>query len=278
MPKVNSSFFPKVARLYNAVDSTNAALIEALRAERTTTSGGAAAGAVGRGGEEGRLANGAVFRALYQTAGRGQATNTWHSSPGQNLLLSFLLRPDDLAVDRLFELTKWASVAVARTVEAELEGTDAPPVRIKWPNDIYVGDLKIAGILVQNGLRGSRVDWSVIGIGLNVNEVNFPPALKATATSLYLLTGGAHDPDDVAQRLYAEIAAAYSKLAGDDRTLTRAYLERFYRLEQATNFVETRNGRAFVGTPVGVDRAGELLVRRAGGGVEGFALRSLRWV
>ena len=281
MSEVNSSFFPKVARLFNAVDSTNAALIQAVRAENEARKGGAGAGGRGELKTAPQLSNGTIFRALHQTAGRGQAENRWHASPDQNILLSLLLRPDGLTVDRLFELTKWASVAVAKTVEAALAGTTAgpaaQPVRIKWPNDVYVGNRKIAGILVQNGLRGDRVDWSVVGVGLNVNEADFPPALRSTATSLQLLTGSLHDVDDVAQRLYAEFSAAHPALSTRDRALTRNYLERFYRLEEPTQFVEVKNGRAFAGVPLGVDRTGELLVRR-GSEVVGFRMQEVRWV
>ena len=134
-------------------------------------------------------ANGAVFVARSQTAGRGQGANTWHASPGRNISLSVVAYPGHLPLGRLFALNQVVALAVARTLRALLPPELRTGVLVKYPNDVYVNDRKIAGILIQNGLRGSRLAWSVIGIGLNVNENDFPETLRATATSLRQLTG-----------------------------------------------------------------------------------------
>ncbi|MEM9529204.1 MAG: biotin--[acetyl-CoA-carboxylase] ligase, partial [Bacteroidota bacterium] len=143
MSAINTPLFPKVARRYESIASTNEAAVTAINA-----------------GEA--LVPGTVFWADDQTAGRGQGENRWHSSPNTNLALSIICYPDHLTVDRLFSLTQVAAIAVAATITTHLPAEQASRVRIKWPNDIYVGDRKIAGILVQNGLRGNRVVWSVI--------------------------------------------------------------------------------------------------------------------
>ncbi len=123
----------------------------------------------------------AVVTAAYQTAGRGQRGNGWESEPGRNLLFSMLYYPPaGLPPSRQFQISKAVAVAVAETVDRLLDGYDHPEVCIKWPNDIYVGDRKIAGILIENALQSStRIAHSIIGVGLNVNQREFRPTLTA---------------------------------------------------------------------------------------------------
>lgn len=254
---MKTAFYPFLDRLFPSVGSTNVTLIADLsRPEGVPT--------------------GTVYRAVDQTAGRGQVGRGWHSTPGDNLTLSVLARPDRLAVDRLFALNQVAGLAVANTV-SEVLG-EAAAVRLKWPNDVYVGDRKIAGVLVQNGLRGKHVGWSVWGIGLNVNEVNFPAELTTTAISLRLLTGRAHDLEAVQDRLFAALAAAHGLLEpGQRRELDRRYEQRLYRRGQDTAFTALTTGRRFRATVRGVDAGGRLLLSEAGGPPEAYALRELRW-
>ena len=108
--------------------------------------------------------------ARRQTAGRGQRGNSWESEPGSNLTLSLLLRPEGIHVARSFCLSEAVAVAVAETVEAIAPGIK---VAIKWPNDIYVNDSKIAGILIENVISGSAISRSIVGVGLNVNQTEF---------------------------------------------------------------------------------------------------------
>lgn len=117
----------------------------------------------------------AVVTAGFQTAGRGQRGNGWESEEGSNLLFSMLYYPPEwLHPSRQFQISKAVSLAVAETVDRLLEGSDHPEVCIKWPNDIYVGDRKIAGILIENILQSSdSIAHSVIGIGLNINQREF---------------------------------------------------------------------------------------------------------
>ena len=118
----------------------------------------------------------------YQTAGRGCGTNTWESERGQNLLFSLLIHPADIAANEQFRITEAVSVALCETLEnllKPLRPLDSSPnfgehaISIKWPNDIYVGNKKIAGILIENRLKGNRIKDSIIGIGLNVNQREF---------------------------------------------------------------------------------------------------------
>jgi len=187
--------------------------------------------------------------------------------------------PDHLAVARLFALTQLTGMAVAETVAHFLPTPLAATVRLKWPNDVYVGDQKIAGILVQNGLRGSAVSWSVLGIGLNVNETSFPVELRAGATSLQLLTGAELDKAAVLDFLLLRLAANYAfthpaRLSA----LGQAYHRLLYRLNVPGRYLEVDSGERFFAVVRGVNAAGQLRLELAEGGERVFSLREVRFV
>lgn len=114
-------------------------------------------------------AAGTVLRARAQSAGRGQRGNSWESEPGRNLTFSLLLRPEAIPASRQFELSMLVSLGIVRTLAGH-----GIPASIKWPNDIYAGDDgKICGILIENTVSGNKIERSVIGVGLNVNQKEF---------------------------------------------------------------------------------------------------------
>lgn len=118
------------------------------------------------------LDNLSVVSALSQTAGRGQGDHTWQSEPGQNLLFSILLKEPDVAPN----CQKVISDAVAGSMVKLLE-KHGIVAWIKPPNDIWVRDKKICGILIEHALRSGRISWSILGVGLNVNQTVFPSDL-----------------------------------------------------------------------------------------------------
>ena len=114
-----------------------------------------------------------------QTAGRGQRGNTWHSEPGQNLTFSVLFRPTFVAPSRPFSLHLFVSLALHDWL-TQLGLTTA---KVKWPNDLYLGERKLGGILIENTLKGARMAGSVVGIGLNIHQTKFG-SLRATSLAL----------------------------------------------------------------------------------------------
>jgi len=117
-----------------------------------------------------------LVTAEFQTAGRGADTNRWESAKGENLLFSLRVQPSCLPVSRMFAISEATALAVRDSLNAFLPST--PPkggrgVSIKWPNDIYYGDSKVAGILIENDLQGAQVMRSIIGVGINVNQRRF---------------------------------------------------------------------------------------------------------
>ena len=114
--------------------------------------------------------HGTVVATYEQTAGRGQRGNSWEAAPGENITMSMLLRPSHIRPSRQFVISQAVSVAIVDFLRRYLPGET---VSVKWPNDIYVGDRKICGILIENTLAGSRLEYSIVGIGLNVNQERF---------------------------------------------------------------------------------------------------------
>ncbi len=121
---------------------------------------------------------GTVITTEEQTHGRGQRSNLWISEPKMNLTCSYILRPVFLAAKDQFLLSASVALAVFDVVSMTLPDQD---VKIKWPNDILIGQKKVAGILIENSLRGNMLDNSIVGIGININQVSFPSNLKATS-------------------------------------------------------------------------------------------------
>lgn len=155
----------------------------------------------------------------YQTAGRGQAGNGWESEEGKNLLCSILLP----ARKSLFELNVVTAVAVQRLL--------GDAFSIKWPNDIYWEDKKIAGILIENALIGSTVQYSIAGIGLNVNQTEWHTDAP-NPISLKQITGNTYDLDTLMQQLYGHVQSALNEDVWD------YYKAHLYRREGFWPFVE----------------------------------------
>ena len=217
-----------------------------------------------------RASEGCAVLTGHQSAGRGQRGNAWQAPPDENLLLSVLWRPVFLAASRQFLLSQAVALAV-HDWAAALLGPD-PRLCLKWPNDVYFGDQKLGGILIENTLAGASLQHSVVGIGLNVNQQHF--ALPA-ATSLAALTGRAYDLATLAARLFESLERRYLQLrAGQVARLRTDYLAVLYRYQEAAVFVV--EGRSVTGQIVGVDEDGRLAVQ-LGQELRRFGLQEIKF-
>jgi BirA family biotin operon repressor/biotin-[acetyl-CoA-carboxylase] ligase len=126
---------------------------------------------------------GTVVLAQYQTHGKGQHGNVWESETGKNLLMSIIWYPGFLPASQQFMISKIVSIAITDCVNDIIDDC-----KIKWPNDIYIGNQKLAGILIENSVKGSHLSSSVVGIGLNVNQQVFISAAP-NPVSLFQITG-----------------------------------------------------------------------------------------
>ncbi len=215
---------------------------------------------------------GTVISTFCQTAGRGQIGSRWESEPAKNISLSLVLYPEFLSAHRQFLLSQAVSLAVLDFAASYLPGD----LKIKWPNDIYVFDKKIAGILIQNSLSGSSLTSSVVGIGVNVNQEAFvtnPP----NPTSFKLETGNDFDLYELIATLCCCLEQRYLELSsGKIVPLQRAYTEQLYRFGEA-NFFQRPSGEIFSGTITGVAESGKLLVQTASG-EEAFDLKEISFI
>jgi BirA family biotin operon repressor/biotin-[acetyl-CoA-carboxylase] ligase len=178
------------------------------------------------------LPEGQVVWALHQTNGKGQSTNKWLTEPGQNITLSVLLRPENLPASEAFLLSKAIALAVHHTV-AHFVKTG---ISIKWPNDIFAGSQKIAGILIENIIQGDLVKQSVVGIGLNVNQTVF--LSDNNPTSLAKITGRNYVLSDIVAVLFENISSGYHQLQlKNNEKINRDYFRNLYNTGTAQPFL-----------------------------------------
>ena len=193
----------------------------------------------------------------YQTAGRGQTGNSWESEEGKNLLCSILLPPDK----NLYFLNIAVGVAILR-----LLGED---FTIKWPNDIYYGDKKVAGILVENAIIGNEVKYSIAGIGLNVNQTEFRSDAP-NPVSLKQITGKEYDVDALMQRLYEAIQAVLKEEVWSE------YKNHLYRREGFWPF-EDKNG-VFEARIEDVLPTGEIVLCDKSGQTRQYGFKQIKYI
>lgn len=179
----------------------------------------------------GSYSHGDVVIADAQTAGRGQRGNAWNSERGLNLTFSMLLEPDFMMPDRQFLLSE--AVALSLTDMLDSYGIEA---RIKWPNDIYVGDRKIAGILIENDIMGIKLRRSIVGVGLNVNQRLFDAGIP-NPVSMSLVTGREYRLDDVFGRWYGNMLSRYGQLEdGHSAQVEQDYMFQLYRVNEVHDY------------------------------------------
>jgi BirA family biotin operon repressor/biotin-[acetyl-CoA-carboxylase] ligase len=199
-----------------------------------------------------------------QTAGRGRRGRSWSAEAGESLLLSVVVRPPS-SVDRWEWLPLAAAVAVARAVRETVRTAPAPRIRVKWPNDVLVEGLKVAGILVERRSANGGPGSAVVGVGLNVNQERFPAELAGSATSLRMASGRRLDRSRVAVRLVDELDRALDAWDRGDQSIRTSYRD---LLEGVGRPVEVRR---FEGDDVvpgileGVDESGCLRLRTRSG-------------
>ncbi|WP_292941647.1 MULTISPECIES: biotin--[acetyl-CoA-carboxylase] ligase [unclassified Mucilaginibacter] len=199
---------------------------------------------------------GTVIMAEDQFAGRGQRDNSWHAEPGKNLTFSILLRPSFLNAHQQFDLTRAVSMGVYDALYPLLRDN----LKIKWPNDIYYQHNKLGGMLVENVLTGSQIKYSVVGIGLNVNQEHFP-ASAGSATSIKNILHKNYELKNILAEICNHTEAWYLKLkAGKYTALRDTYESRLYGLNQKRWFKS--NGEIFEGMVSGVKEEGLLIVEQ----------------
>lgn len=214
---------------------------------------------------------GLLVLADVQTRGRGQRGNAWESEPGRNLTFSLIMRPEFLPAAEQFYVSEAASLAVADALE-----TYDVPARIKWPNDIYIGDRKVCGILIEHDLLGDRLGKSVLGIGINIGQRVFLSDAP-NPTSLALETGTDPDRMEVLGRFCEAFTDYYGRLeAGDVDFLDRCYRQRLYRGEGFYPYKDA--GGRFLARIAEVRPTGELVLERQDGTRKAYLFKEVSFL
>lgn len=206
---------------------------------------------------------GAVVLTEHQTTGRGRHGRSWTADKGQNLLFSVVLQPA-LAPDRLSLITVAAGVAVAEAIEDFVSPHQAA---IAWPNDVLLEGRKTCGILLESSLSLSDTDTDVVlGVGLNVNQTDFPGSLADTATSLRLTTGRPVPRAELLACLLTALERRYDAVKGGDVDAVRtAFEERLACLHEQTTLRVPDTDRILSGMVEGITETGALRLRTADG-------------
>ena len=222
----------------------------------------------------GDYANLSVVAAVSQTAGRGQRGNRWESAPGDNLTFSFILKPEGLPAREVMAVTCLATLAVHDALREE-----GVPAVIKWPNDIYVGNRKICGMLVENGLEGPDIAWSVVGIGINLNQTEFPGGVL-NPTSLKRLTGKDYDPGAFLEKLCHGIETLLPALDNQEgrNGLRAAYERDLFRKDSPAPYRDLVTGQEFTGIIRGITPEGLLRIEKAEGPEKTFGFKEISYI
>jgi BirA family biotin operon repressor/biotin-[acetyl-CoA-carboxylase] ligase len=200
------------------------------------------------------IPEGYAVSADFQVNGRGQTAASWFSDEGENILCSIYLQPAFLPATAHFHLNMAMSLGVADFCQTYLQ----EGIWVKWPNDIYFHEKKLAGILIENSIQGNRITETVVGIGININQGYFPAQLP-NPISFLNITGRYYKISDLLIMLFAAIEKRYIQLReGQNNRLTADYLDQLLGKDHLRRF--QYQGRELYATIRGVDQDGRLIL------------------
>ena len=193
-----------------------------------------------------------VVVADFQTSGKGQGRNVWESEDGKNLLFSIALDMSFLKAENQFVLTQLISVVMIDVLKKYLPEDS---LFIKWPNDIYFNDKKIAGILIKNEIKGMMLGTSIIGIGLNVNQTDFDKNLP-NPISMKMITGKDYDLEEILMEVYESTSLQVNKCQS---SIVSSYINHLYRYKQWAMYEHEGVEKEMM--IIGYDRFGRLVLK-----------------
>lgn len=236
-------------KIYNTIDSTN------KEAHRLLA--------------EGPVQDGCTLLAIHQTDGKGQLGRSWLAEPGKHLSMTIIHQPQLLPATDLPFLGMKVSLGIVKALHA-IDNALIP--LIKWPNDIYIHGKKLCGILIENSLTGARVQHSVIGIGMNVNETQFPAQLP-NAISLLLIAGKEYHIEWIARKIRDEIMSSLH--------MTSTHWKEEYDLfvfGKGQSFRFESGGHSFPAIVIGVSLEGKLILQLEDGKTVFFSTHEVKWL
>ena len=206
----------------------------------------------------------------HQQAGRGQRGTTWESEERKNLLFGLRFRPKNLKAEHSFRISQAVALAVADAVAECVKGC---PVRIKWPNDIYCGDRKVCGMLLEHDLCGTEITATRVGIGINVNQTEFPP-MDRVPVSMKMLSGRDIPVDDVLRDVLSLFSYYYNEMRwGGKETIPAEYRELLLGFGEQREYIDAAG--VFTAVIEGVEPTGHLLLRHTDGTQSRYAFKEI---
>lgn len=209
-----------------------------------------------------------VVLTYRQTQGRGQVGNKWESAPGRNISMTVIFRPERLEAGKQFAISMVIALGCLDFVSRYVEGGT-----VKWPNDVYVGDKKISGILIEHRIAGACIQTSLCGIGVNINQEEFLSDAP-NPVSLLQLTGRELPLEEALAELLACIGKRYSQIYNYDE-LEKDFLRNMYRREGVFDW-EDEKGR-FRASIVGVDEYGQLRLKDTDGEMRVYGFKEVKY-
>lgn len=214
-----------------------------------------------------RLPNGYLVVTDYQTDGRGQQGNHWESQHSKNLLFSLLIYPDNIAIEESFRIIELVTLGIKNALDRYIND-----VSIKWPNDIYCQDKKLGGILIENGFVGKKIAYSIIGVGLNVNQDTFSDSIP-NPVSMKQMTGRDYDRDSIEADMYEEIMSLFS--VSDKQEIHSLYLKNLYRNVGYYDYLCVETNEVFAAKIKTVNRDGGLVLKLKNGNEQVFYFKEI---
>ena len=221
--------------------------------------------------QKGHLSEGTIIYTNYQSAGRGQKQNTWESEDGKNLLFSIVLYPELVKPEDQFIISMSVSLGVCDFLKSFI-----PACKIKWPNDIYTVNDKIAGILIENSISENTLKSTIAGIGLNINQERFSHDIL-NPVSLKMLTGKEHDLDLCLKQIAFFLDSRYKQLLSGSRDEIRnEYIAYLYRLGEWHNY-KTERGLLY-GRIISVSDTGCLMLEESLNKIHEFRFNDIDFI
>jgi BirA family transcriptional regulator, biotin operon repressor / biotin---[acetyl-CoA-carboxylase] ligase len=210
------------------------------------------------------LPEGTIVHAGFQSAGKGQKGNQWESEENKNLIFSILLYPSTIHPAEQFYISMTISLGLCDYLERQIEGC-----KIKWPNDIYIKNDKIAGILIENSIMADEIKYSITGIGLNINQERFTSG-ALNPVSLKILTGIDYNLNIELDTLSADLDARYNQLINKNFIqIKNDYVSHLYRLNEWSDFSDMSG--QFKGRLIAVSDDGKVKIEEDNGRIREYS-------
>lgn len=206
-----------------------------------------------------------------QTKGRGQVGNSWETEKGKNIIFSLLCHPTFLRPAEQFVISECMALAICETLESKIVG-----LSIKWPNDIYVGDKKISGTLIECDLMGKSISNCIIGVGININQMVFRSDAP-NPISLAQITGIEHDREEILTQIIDKFCEYYEMIKeGKLLEIKALYMQNLYRRTGFHRYSDVRG--EFMAEIADIEPTGHLNLRFENGNIVRYEFKEVRFV